>query len=89
MNPRQIKITSTSSRDATVELDGHDISRSLTGVQIDMNAGSCPEVTLEVAVGTFVTFEGKARVQIDWSAHEALLALGWTPPATTQQEGNA
>lgn len=81
MNPRQIKITSTSSRDATVELDGHDISRSLTGVQI--------EVTLEVAVGTFVTFEGKARVQIDWSAHEALLALGWTPPATTQQEGNA
>lgn len=59
-----MRITATG-RSATVEVDGRDIGRSLSGIRLEHWAGQPPELTLAVspaAVGE--VFEGMARVVV-------------------------
>lgn len=62
-----------------VELDGEQITTSLTG--IDLHVGlDYSVVTATLAVFTRAQFEGKARPILSEETQTLLKRLGWTPP---------
>lgn len=68
-----------------VEVDGHDISRAVRRVQVDLTAGHIPEVDIELAVLDVAPFEVEsAQVLISPDVHDALVKLGWKPPLEVQ-----
>lgn len=70
-----------------VELDGHDISRSLTGLSLAIEAGCSPAVTLQVqAYEAPVEVDGVRAVVSD-ETRALLVRLGWTPPGDEHGHG--
>lgn len=63
-----------------VLVDGHDISRAVTGVNVHARARGVPRVTLSVLAHA-VEVEGVAELQLPAHTRAALIELGWTPPA--------
>lgn len=85
MNERKLTL-SAGPYDAKVELDGHDLSRALQGVTIRCEAGHRPSVDLELKVDAIEVTQLAVRdpqilLSMPDEAREALIALGWTPPA--------
>lgn len=76
--PVTIKLDGTR-RGGTVEIDGHDISAAITAVRVDAEASRMPRVTVDVASFS-TTIDGTATIGIPQRTHDALVALGWTPP---------
>ena len=64
----------------TVELDGEDISNSVTSLSLDMEAGNLPRVQLDLAVFELETQAGDAQIQIAAGVEDLLKRFGWTPP---------
>lgn len=69
-----------------VWLDGRRITPSR--VTIDLDASGVPEVTLDFPHVTVSSFEGTARVVLAPGLEDALLGLGWTPPADDDRRVN-
>lgn len=64
----------------TVLVDGVDISQALTGITLKASADEPHEVTLRLAMDRVdATVEAAATVPRE--TRDALVALGWTPPA--------
>jgi hypothetical protein len=67
----------------SLAIDGHDVSRAATGLTLTMGlAGTMPELQLDLQLIDASTLGSvEAEVILGAGAHEALVALGWTPPA--------
>lgn len=82
MSRHQVEIGS-SGLTHSLKIDGHDISCGATGLTLDMGvAGTLPRLQVDlqlIDVSTVSSIE--AEVVLGAGAHEALVALGWTPPA--------
>jgi len=67
----------------SLAIDGHDLSRAVTGLALTMGlAGTMPVLELDlqlIDVSTLGSVE--AEVILGAGVHEALVVLGWTPPA--------
>lgn len=59
---------------------GHDISASTCAVNVDASGPKLPTVELTLIVSV-VKANGDADVLLDEATREALVDLGWTPPA--------
>lgn len=75
----KLSITS-GSAGGTVVMDGQDISTSLYGLSVHLDARTPPAVTLDVLVHDLSTDMDNARIQIPAATHDLLVRLGWTPP---------
>ncbi len=64
-----------------IMLDGHDVAAGVRGFVLRSEVGRMTELELDVAVVDDSQFGGEVRVVIPDSTREALVALGWTPPA--------
>lgn len=81
MSRHQVEIHQESPYKYRVLVDGVDIARSLTRLTLRMGVGEIPELDLGLQV-IDVTQLGsiEAEVLLGAGVHEALVALGWTPP---------
>jgi len=69
---------------STVTIDGHDISRALTGLTLSIGVGQIPTATLDLLLIDATQFQdAEARILIPEATRETLLALGWTEPDDT------
>lgn len=69
---------------ARIEVDGHDISTAVRGVDVRMRAGELPIVDLDLMVYEVKRLDmAEAEVVIDSDVRDALIKLGWTPPKET------
>lgn len=69
---------------ARIEVDGHDISTAVRGVDVRLRAGELPIVDLDLVVHEVQRLEmAEAEVVIDSDVRDALITLGWTPPKET------
>ncbi|WP_326828692.1 hypothetical protein OIE13_22390 [Streptosporangium sp. NBC_01810] len=69
-----------------IEVDDHDISHGVRAISVEYQAGRIPRVQVELAMSTVeVTQLGAKEVELLVSmpdgARDALIKLGWTPPA--------
>lgn len=79
-----------SSETVKIEVDGAgvgsllvgdvDMSRVATGVSVDIDPGQGTTVVVHMRVGLLAGDLVDPEVQVDAVTHEALRALGWTPP---------
>lgn len=82
MPQRTVKIEHRSPVDASVEIDGHDVSNVVRGYRVEHTVGELPRVTLDVLSPIARTTLADKHVVVDLPAEteEALVLLGWTPP---------
>jgi hypothetical protein len=73
-----------------VEVDGHDISKAVSKATLWLSGGEPPELDLELRVFESQRIEAaEAEITIPAETHDALVALGWTPPAVKAQAAEA
>lgn len=78
----KFSMRSNGARDQVVELNGVDVSSSISEVRIQAAAGQITEVELSIPVFELQTVsDDKAKVFLASGCHELLTQLGWTPPA--------
>lgn len=66
----------------TVEVGGVDLARAVQGLNLSAEAGSPPVLTLDLRLIELSQFESDETViHIPAATRDALVALGWTPPA--------
>jgi hypothetical protein len=65
----------------TVEVDGFDITKTVRGLRIDAHVGSIPTVEVELLFVNGTGVDAEAIVRVPDATAEALVALGWKPPA--------
>lgn len=79
--PRHVRLRLTPGRASTVEIDGHDLANGIRSLRLDADAGSLPELHIDLAVIDVTEVESEqTRVVVPEATAEALRALGWTPP---------
>jgi hypothetical protein len=67
-----------------VVVDGVDLSPGLTGINLTMGVDEIPRLTLDVQlIAVTEVTDIESKVTIRPAAHDALVALGWTPPSDT------
>lgn len=66
--------------DSLIRVDGHDLTNAVRAVNVDSTAVDKPRVTLDLLVHP-VEVRGETTVHIPDATRDALVALGWTPPA--------
>lgn len=72
---------------ARVTVDGVDVSGAVTAVTVHADAWEHPRVTLELSVHDVTQISSpETELLIPESTAEALVALGWTPPAEEGQD---
>lgn len=76
-----VEITDDGGGRGTVTVDGHDLSRAVQRVSVNLAAGGTAEIELDLAVleVTRLNVLG-AQVVIPGDTRDALVKLGWTPP---------
>lgn len=63
-------------------VDGHDISNGVRSLRLSLGPGEIPSVELELGIVEIDRMESEqADLYIPDFTREALIALGWTPPA--------
>ncbi|MFD5111450.1 hypothetical protein ACFWNG_03895 [Streptomyces sp. NPDC058391] len=67
----------------SLKIDGHDLSKDASGLTLTMGlAGTLPELQVDLRLIDVSTVESiEAEVILGAGTHEALVALGWAPPA--------
>lgn len=79
--PRTLRISKPTDRGGwLVELDGHDISRALIGLSLNVDGSPVAQVRLDVIAEELPT-EAEVRAYLPDATKELLVRLGWTPPA--------
>lgn len=77
---RSARITLEKGR-GTVEVGGVDVTRAVQGLVLSAEDGSMPVLTLDLRLVELSQLESNETVvHIPTATHEALVALGWTPP---------
>ncbi|MEE4546475.1 hypothetical protein V2S66_31485 [Streptomyces sp. V4-01] len=67
---------------STVTLDGHDISGALTGLTFAIEVNKPTTATLDLRLYDVTEIQDvEARVLVPDGTRDALIALGWAPPA--------
>jgi hypothetical protein len=66
---------------ATVELDGVDVSRAVSAVDIHAEASEDPPRVVLHIVALASDIEAEAKVRLAPGTDDLLKQLGWTPPA--------
>lgn len=61
-------------------IDGQDISRSVLGFRLDMDAHNGTELSIRLLAIPFSADLGECKVSVDLETRELLKLLGWTPP---------
>lgn len=80
MRLHKVEITQ-EGRAVRVLIDGNDVAGALVGAHIRMEPREqWPEVSLDLLPGALAWASDTARVEIDQSTREVLVALGWIPP---------
>lgn len=70
---------------ATISLNGANISTAVRGMTIECHVNSYPQVELELALIDVTTVGSlEAEYLLTSATRDALLAMGWTPPAAGQ-----
>lgn len=65
---------------AAIEIDGVDLSESITGARLVLSPGRFPRLVLSLDIFAGEA-AGPARIELQSKDVVSLLALGWTPPA--------
>lgn len=68
-------------RKHSVVIGDHDISNATRGLVIRHTMGDLPTIELDLVVLNLGT-KANARIVLSPATHDALIALGWTPPCT-------
>lgn len=81
MSRHQVEIHQEGPEKYHVLIDGVDIAHGIVGLSLRMSVGEVPRVALDLDL-IDVTQLGsvEAEVILRSGTHEALVALGWTPP---------
>jgi hypothetical protein len=82
----RLKIDSTGAGTSRVEVNGVNLAHALVGYDIRDRVGGVPNVTLHL-LGTGSVELAQVDVQLRPEVAEALIALGWTPPAEPASGG--
>jgi len=61
-------------------VDGHDIASAVTGFDILSDPGDPASLRLTLTLPLLEVHADRAMVGFTPAVHEALVALGWTPP---------
>lgn len=78
----RLAINAPSPRAVEVHLNGQDIAHGLTGLTLTMGAGRVPQATLDLLILDVTEVQDtETRILIPDTTRDALIALGWTPPA--------
>jgi hypothetical protein len=80
----KVRITDVRINTAKVEIDGVDVSSATRALMFRHEVGHRPELELELGVFDVSEIDSPdVKIMITPSTHEALVALGWTPPASS------
>jgi hypothetical protein len=60
-------------------VDGKDLSNGVGGLTLRSEAGKANVLTLDV-IPHVVSMKGEVKVIVSDASHDALVAIGWTPP---------
>lgn len=83
MATRTVHATLTPTGQGTITVDGHDLSNATRGISLRSEVGQMPEILLDLVVIETTRIDAEeVEVTIPTATAEALVALGWTPPAT-------
>jgi hypothetical protein len=84
--PAAPRFTVTADADGTyrVTLDGHDLTTALRGVSFGVGAECTPYVELDLAAAAMDASFTPEAVHLTAPTRDALIALGWTPPAAPE-----
>lgn len=66
-------------------LHRQDISGHVSAIKVDAEVGNVPVLTVTMPV-PFLAAKFRGQVEVDDETAQALVALGWTPPAEPQPE---
>lgn len=69
-----------------VVVDGQDLAPICAGYTLTTGAGHVPVLALQLRMRQVGEVTGEARVAVDAQTHQALVALGWTPPPAEEEE---
>lgn len=65
-----------------IVLDGHDVSGAVRGFQITAGVGDITRLVLDLNVLDVTRLDSEqTEIMIPDATRDALIALGWTPPA--------
>lgn len=84
MSIAKVEIDSTGAGTSVVKVNGQNIAGVLVGYDISDRVGGIPNVTLYL-LGTGRVELARADVRLRPEVAEALVALGWTPPAQAEE----
>ncbi len=78
--PHHLRIVTTGQvGQATVELDGQDVSNGLSGLDLRLHVGDLSSATLKLVAPMFEV-DGEFQIHLPEETQELLKRLGWTPP---------
>lgn len=81
MTRHQVEIRNTGPHTYRVLIDGADIAKGLAGLTLRMGVDRAPMLELDLQLVDVAGLGSvEAEVALGEGAHEALVALGWTPP---------
>jgi hypothetical protein len=86
---RQVKIRHQGPSSATVEVDGRDLAPDIQAYSLTADAEYGPRLWISFSPAVLPEFDGPAELEVSEDLQEALVFLGWSPPATgevTEQE---
>lgn len=79
--PRKLRLMGNGLPGGTqVELDGVDVTSSLTGLALKIGLDERPQVVLDVLLWEMDTELDDVQFVVPPKTREALIRLGWTPP---------
>lgn len=67
-------------RGGVIEVDGHNVTNATLGLALKADGSGRRELTLNLLVHE-TAVDGEMKVNVPQETAEALVALGWTPPA--------
>lgn len=72
--------TSENPHHTQIEVDGYRIEGAVRAFTVNAEAGSVPQIQLELAVLSDLSITGEVNVYLTDEVRKALVVLGWTPP---------
>jgi hypothetical protein len=68
-------------KDDSIIVNGHDITTSVVSVALAVKPGDITQVELGIFADDGLGIETEADIRLTGSTRDALVSLGWTPPA--------
>lgn len=84
----RIRLTSGDGKTAHLLVDDTDISANVSALHLDVTAGDCPRLTLNVIAYPATVEATDAYVGLAQETHDLLVRLGWTPPPSEEEDAD-